>query len=259
MTDRQQNVQQPPAKRQRHSSNAFLRSWAWKREHQPDRVRFDRPYTHELELPGGGACTLTVHQQRFSAERTGFASTVWDSSIVVAKWAEKAGIWAGRRVLDLSAGCGLVGLVCAKLGAAVTATDLEPNLPLLRRNAEANGCDIEVREHAWGSSVAVLEPPYHLVAVCDCMYVREAVPALVRTLAALAGPETQVIVAHGRNRQAETAFLAAASTHFMVAEVPSEELDEVYQCSDVTVVRLRLKREACADADAQVDEPQALA
>ena len=47
---------------------------------------------------------------------------------------------AGKRCLDLSAGCGLPGLVLAKLGAgAVVATDLAPNLPLLRKNSEANG------------------------------------------------------------------------------------------------------------------------
>lgn len=66
---------------------------------------------------------------------------VWDSSIVLAKlferWPEQV---AGARCLDLSAGCGLVGLALSKLGAAeVVATDLEPNLPLLRKNYEANG------------------------------------------------------------------------------------------------------------------------
>ena len=104
-------------------------------------------------------------QARFSAE--GFASTVWDSAIVCAKLFEKQGAarWAGKRALDLSAGCGLPGLVLAKLGAAVTATDLGPNLPLLRKNAEANGA----RRRCWrgaccrhgGAAAAAMrdEPP----------------------------------------------------------------------------------------------------
>lgn len=38
---------------------------------------------------------------------------VWDSSIVVAKYFERwGGRWAGKRCLDLSAGCGLVGAHC---------------------------------------------------------------------------------------------------------------------------------------------------
>jgi predicted nicotinamide N-methyase len=51
---------------------------------------------------------LSIQQKQFSAE--GFASTVWDSSIVTAKYVEKwPHIFTGKRCLDLSAGCGLVG------------------------------------------------------------------------------------------------------------------------------------------------------
>ncbi len=74
---------------------------------------------------------------------------VWDSSIVLAKYFEKhPRRCAGRRCLDLSAGCGLPGLVLARLGAAsVTATDLGPNLALLRKNSDANGgCE---RQRGW--------------------------------------------------------------------------------------------------------------
>ena len=81
---------------------------------------------------------LTIHQARFKEQ--GFASTVWDSSIVLAKYLEKnAARYAAARCLDLSAGCGLPGIVLAKLGAKVTATDLGPNLVLLEKNAKANG------------------------------------------------------------------------------------------------------------------------
>lgn len=66
---------------------------------------------------------------------------MWDSSIVLAKFFERhPRRFTGLRCLDLSAGCGLPGLVLAKLGAAsVTATDLGPNLGLLRKNSDANG------------------------------------------------------------------------------------------------------------------------
>lgn len=60
---------------------------------------------------------------------------------MLAKFFERqAATIEGKRCLDLSAGCGLPGLVLSRLGAgAVVATDLAPNLPLLRKNAEANG------------------------------------------------------------------------------------------------------------------------
>ena len=140
------------------STKAFLRAWAWKREHRPDklstcmlwllawhctslcfalvvlslllltgmrevaaltgvcfplhRARFVRPYIHIIHAGNGGEgeARLTVGQARFKAE--GFASTVWDSSIVLAKYFERwRHVYAGRRCLDLSAGCGLVGIL----------------------------------------------------------------------------------------------------------------------------------------------------
>lgn len=49
----------------------FYTSWSWKREHLPDRERFRRPYTYELEQ--GGGAVLRLKQAQFKA--TGFAST----------------------------------------------------------------------------------------------------------------------------------------------------------------------------------------
>lgn len=42
--------------------------------------------------------------------------------------------------------------------------------------------------------------------------------------------------------QAEPQFLAAAGQHFCIEAVPSEELDEVFQCADVDVLLLTLKQ-----------------
>lgn len=124
------------------------------------RARFDRPYCHTL----GAGCpcqALTIHQARFRQGVEGFASTVWDSSIVLAKFIERRhreeqGAWAGARCLDLSAGCGLVAVVLAALGASVVATDLQANLPLLRKNCDANGAgaaggwELAVELAGWG-------------------------------------------------------------------------------------------------------------
>ena len=66
---------------------------------------------------------------------------MWDSSIVLSKYLERRfgpAALAGRRAVELGAGCGLVSCVLAHLGADVTATDMEPNLPLLRDNLRAN-------------------------------------------------------------------------------------------------------------------------
>ncbi|KAI8472236.1 MAG: putative methyltransferase-domain-containing protein [Monoraphidium minutum] len=305
LQQQQQQQQQEEEEEEASDFKRFCRAWAWKREHRPDRDRFHRPYTHALALPppaaapgggngdggaggaGGGAaiaptCVLVIKQRKFGPE--GFASTVWDSSIVLSKWAER---WparvAGRRCLDLSAGCGLVGIVLARLGAAVVATDLAPNLQLLRDNCDANApCAVRVVEHRWGAGVAPLAPPFDYVFGCDLMYVEEAVPDLVETLRALAswrqpragggggggggggdaggeertggggggggGGGTRILIAHGRNRGAEQSFLRACAGVFDVEKLPPADLDPLYQCSDVDVLSLTLSDAAAAAA-----------
>ncbi|GAX77181.1 hypothetical protein CEUSTIGMA_g4627.t1 [Chlamydomonas eustigma] len=215
----------------------FYTSWAWKREHLPDRLRFKRPYIHKLE----NGVSLKINQAMFKAE--GFASTVWDSSIVVCKYLEKMGdtIVKGKRCLDLSAGCGLVAVVLCHLGASeVVATDLPGNLSLLRSNcSKQNGADrVQVLDHSWGKDVQALLPSFDLIVACDVMYISEAVSDLVLTLEASVAPLGQVLLAHGRNKGGEGTFFETVQGIFSVKEVTSAELHEVYQCSDVQVYSL---------------------
>ena len=102
-------------------------------------------------------------------------------------------------------------------------------------------------EHTWGEIVDSLGPPFDVIACCDVMYIEEAVPALVASLAALAAVATRVFVAHGRNRGAETAFRKAArAAGFSIREVSGEELDEVYQSADVSVLELQQQEPSAA-------------
>lgn len=105
---------------------------------RPDKDRFRRPYRYPFGDKGKPE-DLTIKQRQFGPE--GFASTVWDSSIVLSKHLECLGPsrLRGKRVVELGAGCGLVSVVCSRLGADCVATDLEDNLPLLEDNCTSNG------------------------------------------------------------------------------------------------------------------------
>lgn len=83
------------------------------------------------------------------------------------------------------------------------------------------------------------------------MYVDDLVSPLVQSLLALSDSRTVVLVAHGRNRPAEPAFQALAASHFHIKLVPGCELDEVYQCTDVDVLRMTRRQQPEAAAELQ--------
>jgi hypothetical protein len=51
------------------------------------------------------------------------------------------------------------------------------------------------------------------------MYIDGAVAPLVATLREVSNPKTRIYIAHGRNRQAEASYMAAAKPHFEITEV----------------------------------------
>jgi predicted nicotinamide N-methyase len=77
-----------------------------------------------------------------------------------------------RRVLDLGAGSGIVGIAAAKAGASeVIAAEIDPYaVAALRLNAEANGVVIAVIA---GDLIAASPPPADVVAVGDLFYDRD--------------------------------------------------------------------------------------
>ena len=109
----------------------------------------------------------------------------------------------------------------------------------------------------WGEDAAsALGETFDVVVAADCMYVEETAGELADATRALA---PAAVFSYGRNRQAEDAFADACggggegegggggSRALAMEDVSEDELDELYQCSDVRVVRLRMrakKREA---------------
>ena len=62
-----------------------------------------------------------------------------------------AGHFKGKKVLELGAGTGVVGIVLGLLGAQVTLTDQAQLLPLLKENIELNKVQhhVTVKELNW--------------------------------------------------------------------------------------------------------------
>lgn len=134
--------------------------------------------------------------------------------------------------------------MAARFGAKeVVLTDLPDNLPLLRTNAAANQVSqiVSIKALVWGSKPRHLEPPYDIIVATDIMYIIEALNPLIETMKSLSGVQTTILLAYGRNRQAEEVFQAKIIPHFVMEKVADSALDALYQCIDVDVYHLRLK------------------
>ncbi|XP_041668099.1 protein-lysine methyltransferase METTL21D isoform X2 [Cheilinus undulatus] len=158
-------------------------------------------FVREIEKNDG--CTLKVKQCYLGD----VGCVVWDAAIVLSKYLEtkqfyepSSGVnaWADRKVLELGAGTGVVGLMAATLGAQVTVTDLEDLQTLLRLNIQENWAlvnsgSITAKVLKWGEDVSEFLPPPHYILMADCIYYEQSVVPLVESLKQLSGPETCII------------------------------------------------------------------
>jgi predicted nicotinamide N-methyase len=138
-----------------------------------------------------------------------YGGRVWDSGLVLSSWLEdRHGDWLqGKRVLELGAGVGLLGLCCAHLGAEVTITDGAESLTeLMQRNVARNRVAIEARGGSarvamleWGSGEDILavsrHGPFDAIVGSDLCYDTHIHSFLADTIDALAGPRTSVLLA----------------------------------------------------------------
>lgn len=140
-----------------------------------------------------------------SSARDPTARWVWDTSPRLCEWlcqGENAGrLVRGKRVVELGAGAGLPGLVCARLGAAsVTLTDLPQELDLLERNVRANArpgdAQVSVRACSWGDLDAWRGEEFDLVIVSDGLYHQPepVLRALAQTIEALVSKNGGVVL-----------------------------------------------------------------
>eukprot|EP00978_Attheya_sp_CCMP212_P009236 scaffold21809_cov52-Attheya_sp.AAC.3 len=114
-----------------------------------DITTFDNHNTNDTNKGNKTVHTIVVKEMANNLEEDGTGLNVWDGAILLAKYLEarpnkvrtecNAIKVKGQRVLELGAGCGLVGIVAATLGAReVMLTDLPYALPLLTENVMAN-------------------------------------------------------------------------------------------------------------------------
>ncbi|KAF5751575.1 protein N-lysine methyltransferase METTL21A [Tripterygium wilfordii] len=216
-----------------------------------DRLNSPTTSTIALEVLG--------HQLLFSQDPNSghLGTTVWDASTVFVKFLEKncrkgrfcPSKLKGKRVIELGAGCGVAGFGMALLGCNVVSTDQIEVLPLLKRNVERNtsrimqmnpGLDsigsIEVAELDWGNEdhIRAVGPPFDYIIGTDVVYAEHLLERLLRTIFALSGPKTPILVGYEiRSTSVHEQMLQMWKRHFDLKIVPRAKMDDNYQHASI--------------------------
>ncbi|XP_041465886.1 protein-lysine methyltransferase METTL21D-like [Lytechinus variegatus] len=207
-------------------------------------------YPREIECEDG---TCLMIQQSYVGD---VGCVVWDAALVLSKYLETEGFsrrfgeLKSKRLLELGAGTGATGLVACKLGSEVILTDLEEFVPLMELNIKNNQSALNGSATAkvlkWGEDISDINPLPELVLMSDCVYYPEAVEPLVRTLCDLSKDGAAILCCYeertiGQNAEAHQLFDKLMEPHFLVEEIPRQDLDPVYNSDEIHVMWYRRK------------------
>jgi predicted nicotinamide N-methyase len=214
---------------------------AWRRLNKSHKDKFELDF--RLEIAGA---EMVIKQAYAWASVDTVGLTVWDASLVLAKYLELRGCEALKDlfVVELGAGCGVAGIAAAMLGARVMLTDWEIVMPLLRQNAELNSpiCrhSISTRLLRWTRSEDLqgLEGKADLIIGSDLFYQRESIPPLLRTIRTLASSTTEILLSYEAHNEVHMEFWAQAPAFFSVSIIPASEQHPIYRHPNVQLLRL---------------------
>jgi predicted nicotinamide N-methyase len=172
-------------------------------------------------------------------DRLPFWAELWPSGTALAK-AIAARPLAGRRVLELGCGLGLVGVTAALAGARVLAVDRSPEATCFAAvNAAHNGVTLQTAVCAFDQPQRLLgEAPWDLVVAADVLYEQRNVPVLLWLLPRLVDATGEVWLADPGRRMQATFLAGVDATGWRRELVESEP-------GTVSIHRLRPAAASC--------------
>ncbi|KAF2127231.1 hypothetical protein P153DRAFT_368554 [Dothidotthia symphoricarpi CBS 119687] len=177
----------------------------------------------EVDFDGLLSPPLKLHEDL----KNGCGGQLWPAGMVLGKYmlrVHRDGL-AGKDIVELGAGGGLVGLALA-LGCPLThpihITDQAPMLDLMRQNTTLNNLSSRVKPsiYDWGAPTPPQLPPHpDIILAADCVYFEPAFPLLQRTLQDLIGENTVCYFCFKRRRRADLQFMKTVRKVFEVRDV----------------------------------------
>jgi len=210
-------------------------------------------FQREIILGDDSSLVLVVDQ----APEGDTGVVVWDAALVLAKYLEtiRAQI-KDTKVIELGSGTGAVGLCAAALGASsVLLTDLHPLLEMLQHNIDLNRSLVEDRvgclSLSWGDPEAIQRAQdlcsWDFILVSDCVFYMDSVAPLVKTLAQLAGLNTQLLLSYEERQSQEKLqvmkeFFAQMKNHFTWIKIPFEKHHPEFRSEDIQIFKFVLNK-----------------
>jgi predicted nicotinamide N-methyase len=166
-------------------------------------------------------------------ERLPFWTQLWPSGTTLAQAVARRPL-AGRRVLELGCGLGLVSVAAALAGAEVLAVDRSPEaVTFTAANAARNGATVSTAVCAFDQPEPLLAAaPWDLVLAADVLYEQRNVPVLLWLLPRLVGPGREAWLADPGRGGLETFLTGADATGWRRDQLPGG-------AGPVTIHRLR--------------------
>ena len=143
---------------------------------------------------------------RLGSEAAPYWAYAWGGGVVLAQYLQAhPELVVGRRVLDLGAGSGLVGIVAAQLGATVSAAEVDPfGQAAIRINAVASGVAVALL------SVDIDGAPpdgFELILGGDVFYLREVAVRMLSFLQRCQAAGVDVLIGDPQRRDLPVAAL----------------------------------------------------
>lgn len=210
----------------------------------------ENTFIRELDLNIGSKTIVLKLHQKIEGDVN---CVVWDAAIILAKYLEKlnnnnVGYFKNKKIIELGAGVGCVGITAAALGGDVTLSDLPEALPLLNLNVdenktcwEGNHGLVRIIPLDWGTEAELNSPDIILLA--DCVYYEKSVLPLIKTLKTLARSDTDILVCQEiRDTQKQVEcwelFIKNIEKYFTISIVPIEDHHEEFSSSDIVILKL---------------------
>ncbi|KAJ9050431.1 Septin-6 [Entomophthora muscae] len=196
---------------------------------------------------------------------TNTSKVVWDSSIVLSKYIETLVALLkldlnSKRVLELGAGKGVVGIACAILGATVTLSDAPEAIPTLSEVVRLNKLNASISSKGCIERVVALDwiscsqgifaedlahSPFDFIVASDVIWVDWLVEPLIKTLAGFMNQTTIAYLAYQqRGARCHPLFLKSMQKNGLKYNIiPFQDLHPQYQLGD-TIAVYRLEKDS---------------